>query len=200
MAQPTWHLIEGDAGCAYAVEHDCVAVVVDALRASATAAMLLDAGATELLVVREIDDALAARATFPDALLFGERGGLPPDEFDYGNSPGDASAAQGHRVVFTTTTGAGRLVACWGAAAALMGTTVNAHAVVRAARTSGRDVVVIPAGLMHDPSFDAQEDWVAAAAIASLAHAPIGEGAAEFDLWRERIADEGLDHLFETAP
>ena len=49
-----WHLIEGEAGCRFAVEKGCVAVVVDALRASATAAMLLERGARELVVVRPI--------------------------------------------------------------------------------------------------------------------------------------------------
>ena len=52
-----WHFIEGEAGCRYAVEHGCVAIVVDALRASATAAMLLDAGATRILAVREVAEA-----------------------------------------------------------------------------------------------------------------------------------------------
>ena len=37
----TWHFIEGEAGCAFAVEQQCAALVVDSLRASATAAMLL---------------------------------------------------------------------------------------------------------------------------------------------------------------
>ena len=66
-----WHIIEGAAGCAYAVEHRCVAIIVDALRASATAAMLFHAGARRLLVVQELAQAFAARATMPDMLLFG---------------------------------------------------------------------------------------------------------------------------------
>ena len=50
-----WHLIEGAEGCAYAVASRGVAVIVDALRASATAAMLLHAGASELIVERGAD-------------------------------------------------------------------------------------------------------------------------------------------------
>lgn len=194
------HLIEGAAGCAYAVAHGGVAVVVDALRASATAAMLFDAGATDILAVTEVEDALAARAEWPDALLYGERGGLPPEGFDYGNSPQTVAAAAGRRVIFTTTTGAGRLVACWGAAAVYMGTTVNAGAVARAAMGHGRDVVIIPAGLTADPTFDAQEDWAAAAAIASAMGIEAGEGANALAHWQGRIADEGLPLLFESAP
>ena len=195
-----WHLIEGEEGCAYAVDHQCVAIVVDALRASATAAMLLDAGALDILAVREIEDAVAARRERPDALLFGERGGLPPEGFDGGNSPREVSIARDRRVIFTTTTGAGRLVGVAGAFASYMGTTVNASAAVAAAASHHRDVVVIPAGLTGEPQWNAQEDWVAAVCIARMAGAPIGRGADRFDYWCERINREGLARLFETAP
>ncbi len=196
----TWHIIEGAQGCAYAVEHGCVAIIVDALRASATAAMLFDAGAAEILAVREVEDAFAAKRAYPDALLFGERGGLPPEGFDFGNSPRTVEMAKGRRVVFTTTTGAGRLIDAAEAAAVYMGTTVNASAVAAAAARHGLDVVLIPAGLMTDPDFDAQEDWVAAAAIAMLARAEVREGAATFRAWKKRIESEGVEKLFDTAP
>lgn len=194
------HLIEGAEGCAYAVENYCVAVVVDALRASAMAACLLDAGVTEIIAVCEVDDAYAAKRLFPDALLAGERGGVPPLGFDLGNSPRQIGDVAGRRVIFTTTTGAGRLVACWGAHAIYMGTTVNASAVAQVAVSHGRDVVLIPAGLMADPGFDAQEDWVAAAAIARLMGIPVGEGADRFTHWSRRIDEEGIEALFESAP
>ena len=105
-----WHIIEGEAGCDFAVANKCTAVIVDALRASATAAMLCDAGATSILAVREVEDARRAKIELPDALLYGERGGLPPDGFDYGNSPRETRPAKGRPVIFTTTTGAGRLI------------------------------------------------------------------------------------------
>jgi 2-phosphosulfolactate phosphatase len=195
-----WHIIEGEEGCDYAVRHGCVAVVVDALRASATAAMLLHAGATELLVVRDVREALAAKAQTPDALLYGERGGLRPEGFDYGNSPREAVHARGRRVIFTTTTGAGRLLSAWGAGLVCMGTSVNAAAVARVAAARDQDVVLIPAGLAGDPAFDAQEDRAAAVAIALAAEAPIGEGREVFEFWRSRIETEGLPALFAAAP
>jgi 2-phosphosulfolactate phosphatase len=175
------------------------------LRASATAAFLLDAGALELIVVREVEEALAAKRHFPDALLAGERNGLPPPDFDLGNSPLEVARAKGRRVIFTTTTGAGRLVSCWGAHAIYMGSTVNATAVARAALRHGRDLVLIPAGLMSDPRFNAQEDWAAAATIASAAKRlepglQTGEGAAASDHWLQRIDREGLGPIFEAAP
>lgn len=200
-----WHVIEGEAGCAFAVERRCVAVVVDALRASATAAMLLEHGATELLVARTVEDALGLKAQFPDALLFGERNALPPPGFDYGNSPREARHGRGRRCIFTTTTGAGRLAVCWGAARALMGSPVNARAAARTAAVeaaaAGCDVVVIPAGLAGDPSYDAQEDWAGAAAIVMEAGDPdLGEGAGAYRRWRELVRTEGLERLFAGAP
>lgn len=195
-----WHFIEGEAGCRYAVEHGFVAIIVDALRASATAAALLHAGATELLVVREVEEARGAQRSRPEALLFGERGGLPPEGFDGGNSPRDAALANRREVIFTTTTGAGRLVSAWGAAAVYLGTTTNASAVIRAAESHGRDVVVIPAGRTGDPDFDAQEDRAGAALLGMMASATFGEGGDQFSHWKDRIEEEGIDHLFATAP
>ena len=196
----TWHLIEGEAGCAFARDNHCVAVIVDALRASATAAMLLDAGAVEIHVVREVADALALKKQQPDALLFGERGGLPPAGFDFGNSPREVGQASDRTVVFTTTTGSTRLVDAFGAAALYMGTTTNATAVVQVAVRHETDVVLVPAGLAGDAAFDAQEDWVAAAAIAMLSDAPIGEGALLYRDWRQKIELDGLGALFDEAP
>lgn len=196
-----WHLIEGEDGCRYARDRQCVAIVVDALRASATATMILEAGATELLVVQAVEDAHAAKQRMPNALLFGERGGLPPEGFDYGNSPREAAAAAGRRVIFTTTTGAGRLISCWGAKAVYMGCPLNAAAVAHAAAAHETDVVAIPAGLAGDPTFDAREDWAGATAIVmQAADAQLGEGAARFGLWRKRILAKGLRDVFADAP
>ena len=195
-----WHIIEGEAGCEFAVAYRCTAIIVDALRASATAAMLLDQGATSILVVREVEEALRAKQVLPNALLFGERAGVPPEGFHYGNSPQDAHHARGKGVVFTTTTGAGRLVSAWGAHAVLMGTTINATAVARAASGLEHDVVIIPAGFAGDPEFDAQEDWCAATAIAMKAGVSIGQGRETFDAWRDRIDAEGIEAIFSGAP
>lgn len=195
-----WHLIEGKAGCEYAAENHCVTVIVDALRASATAAMILDAGPTELLVVRTVDEALALKREMPERLLFGERGGLPPHGFDFGNSPREAPAAKGKRIVFTTTTGAQRLIDALGSAAVYMGTTVNASAVVATVVRHNTDIVLVPAGLEGDPTFDAQEDWVAATLLASKGGGAIGEGRARFEYWQHRIESEGTSTLFRTAP
>ena len=180
-------------------------MIVDALRASATAAALLAAGAEELCVVREVADAFAVKDLWPDALLFGERGGLPPAGFDFGNSPREAGHARGRRVIFTTTTGAGRLLSAWGAPVALMASVVNGVALARYFEVPPvAEVVIIPAGLMGDPGFDAQEDWVAAAWLASCLHASgehaWGEGYERYKHYQSRIDAEGVESLFLSAP
>ncbi len=193
-------MIAGEAGCVFAVENQAAAIVVDALRASATAAMAFEAGATALLVVGEVDDARRAKEACKDRLLFGEREGLPPAGFDGGNSPRELDGVEGRTVVFTTTTGAARVVACWGAPGIAMGTTVNATAVARWAEEMDRDTVLIPAGLAHDPEFPADEDWCAAAWIAYSAGWTISIGEEACGYWRRRIETEGIPAIFEEAP
>lgn len=203
------HLVEGEEGCRLAVERQAVAVIVDSLRASATAAALLEAGALEICAVREVEEARAMKEVWPDALLYGERGGLPPEGFDYGNSPAEAFHAAGRRVVFTTTTGAGRLISASGAKAALMATTTNDTALLDYLIVEkAEEVVIIPAGLAGDPDFDGQEDWVGAVwlALQSAKHPELGaqvrwgEGEERYHYYAERIEKEGVNALFHSAP
>ena len=140
------------------------------------------------------------RPAAPCARRLAERAEIRQKGFASGNTPRGRPAARDRRVIFTTTTGAGRLVQCRGAHAVYMGTTVNSTGVVKAAQSHGRDVVVIPAGLMTDPTFPAQEDWVAAAVIAAASGSVIGEGRTTFELWRDRIQREGVPALFQSAP
>ncbi len=163
--------------------------------------MLLESGASRLLVVDTVESAFAAREKlWPNASLFGERGGLPPPGFDHGNSPREAHHARGRLVIFTTSNGSERLLQAGGAASIHFGSTTNAAAVVAALADSPRDVVLIPAGNVADPAYDAQEDWVAATAIAMLADQPIGEGALYYRDTRALIELDGVLNLFEGAP
>lgn len=203
------HIIEGEAGCRYAAVHKTAAVVVDALRASATAAALFAHNARELLITRTVNEALTLKAQHADALLYGERGGVPPAGFDYGNSPQEAIHGRNKTIIFTTTTGASRLIQAHGANPLLMGSTINSASVVQYLTNRDiQEVVLIPAGLMNVPAFDAQEDWVAATYIAmNLIHSLAsqngiawGRGYEQFTNFCKRIETEGVDFLFDTAP
>ncbi|HOK89689.1 MAG TPA: 2-phosphosulfolactate phosphatase [Candidatus Hydrogenedentes bacterium] len=208
-------IVTGAEGTALAAKTGAAAVVIDALRASATATMLLESGALEILITREVAQAFALRERFPETLLFGERGGLPPEGFDGGNSPLDTGKARGRRIVFTTTTGAGRVIACRGASIILMGTPLHASALCEtlanwAARETipARRVVLIPAGLMDDPCFSAQEDEVAALYLGrslTRSRPDLFEPADTVAAMESRYgpdldAPDGLVRLFESAP
>jgi 2-phosphosulfolactate phosphatase len=154
-------------------------VVVDALRASATITCLLQQGATEVLVVKEVQEAFAYREVYPETLLVGERGSLKVEGFDFGNSPTEIRRGnmRDRRVAFTSTTGAQCLVDCLGASAVTVGTTINASAVARQVRALALaekvPVAIIPAGLATDPSVIADEDWLGAVVLADHLGLPI---------------------------
>ena len=67
-----------------------VYVVIDVLRASTTIVTLFERGLSELLVVNNLSQAVE-QSKQESRILFGEVGGLPPDDFDYGNSPSEIS-------------------------------------------------------------------------------------------------------------
>jgi 2-phosphosulfolactate phosphatase len=62
-------------------------VVIDVLRAFTSACYALGAGASEIILVSETEQAFALRRQFPAALLMGEVGGGPIPGFDFSNSP-----------------------------------------------------------------------------------------------------------------
>ena len=143
------------------------AVVIDVLRASTTILYALEAGAAEVIPCLEIEDALRIAGSMPrsQVVLGGERGGLPIDGFDLGNSPLEYAplAVSGKTIVFTTTNGTRAMGQCRQAESVFIGGFVNAAALAErlAARPrialvcagSGGDVTrddVLFAGLMVD--------------------------------------------------
>jgi 2-phosphosulfolactate phosphatase len=82
-------------------------VAVDVLRATTTLAYALRHGATAVLPCATVEEARAARAGRPGALLCGERDGRRVAGFDLGNSPAeyDAATVAGRALVFASTNG-----------------------------------------------------------------------------------------------
>lgn len=62
-------------------------LLIDVLRAFSTAAYAFSRGAKEIRLVSSVEEALALKAQFPNSKAMGEVGGLPPEGFDFGNSP-----------------------------------------------------------------------------------------------------------------
>src|SRR4051794_40623441 len=86
-----------------------LAVVIDVLRATTSMVHALASGVESVRPCSEIDEARQLAATFPhgEAILGGERQGLPIEGFDCGNSPSayDSTRCPGKTLVMTTTNG-----------------------------------------------------------------------------------------------
>jgi 2-phosphosulfolactate phosphatase len=152
-----------------------VAIVVDVLRMTTTAATMLAHDRRELVVVAEVEEATIL-AREQGALLYGERGGVALPGFDGGNSPfehvGDG-ALPGERVVLCTSNGSKAVEAVAEARHVLLGAIVNAGAVAwRAVTLAERDVRVVCAGTAGVPSLD---DVLAAGCIVRALVASAGE-------------------------
>ena len=111
------------------------AVIIDVLRASTTIVHALESGAVEVIPCQEVEEALAVAGHLPagEVVLGGERGGLPIDGFDLGNSPGEylPHVLEGRTLVFTTTNGTRALHHARKARRVLVGAFVNATAIFR---------------------------------------------------------------------
>ena len=83
--------------------------MVDVIRATTTLIAMAEAGDPEVWIAGDVAAAReAARQLGPGTLLCGERGGLPPEGFDHGNSPREFQETDltGRRLVLSTTNGA----------------------------------------------------------------------------------------------
>jgi 2-phosphosulfolactate phosphatase len=207
MTLPYIHLTRGQAGCTLAVRRNAVAIVVDALRASTTIAVLLAHGAARVLVVARVEDARALAATLPDALLVGERGGERLPGFHLGNSPLEVLASprmDGATVVFTSSNGAQRLTASCLADKVLVGSVANASAVAAFTRpyadAAGRDVVTVAAGKYPDEAYVSPEDEATGAYLAFRIGLPLADDSrADGAAWEARLVLEGLETIFRAS-
>lgn len=147
-----------------------VVVVFDVLRATTTMTSALAAGVKELLLYATLDDARAGYRTSPPgtAVLAGETQCLKPDDFDFGNSPGQwGSACAGKVVHMATTNGTKAILSAyqWAAEkegrplAVLAGALVNRTAVAQACASklptfAGGGVTLLCAGTDGAVSFE----------------------------------------------
>lgn len=147
----------------------CVAIVVDALRASTTITQALAAGATRVYPTLTVDEAraLKTRADLREAVLGGERGGVRIEGFDLGNSPLEYTRERvgGRPVVFTTTNGTAALLHAARAARVLVGSLSNLSALCGAVAKEPRPVHILCAGTRDEVSLD---DCLPAGAMVEL--------------------------------
>jgi 2-phosphosulfolactate phosphatase len=153
-----------------------VAVVVDALRASATIVAMFEAGAAEVLVAATPDEALRVAATDRTcSLVCGERGGVPPPGFDHGNSPSELSRLDfgDRRAILCTSNGTRALRVVGDARAVFVGTGRNGPAVagaaLDAAERAASDLVIVCAGDEHGALFSLEDCFFAGYLVDLLA-------------------------------
>ncbi len=146
-----------------------IAVVVDVLRATTTIASMLDSGAVGVAPVAELDDARRLKAGSRGLLLAGERGGLAPEGFDLGNSPGPErlSMVRGREVVLSTTNGTRAVARSRGSAGGVAALSLtNLDAVVGWLGRRRGDVIVVCSGT--DGSRSLEDEVAGGMLVASL--------------------------------
>jgi len=84
-----------------------VVVVIDVIRAFTNAAFAFSRGALEIYPVSAVEEALQFKSKTPNSLACGEVGGLPPDGFDFGNSPTQTNLLDLNGKIIVQRTGAG---------------------------------------------------------------------------------------------
>ena len=148
-----------------------VVVVVDVIRAFTTAAYAFGAGAREIWLVAEVDEALRLGRANPDAVLLGEDRGRRPVGFHLSNSPVDAAAADldGRVVVQRTSAGTQGAVAAVDADRLFAASLVCASATAAAIDASGlgEPTYVVTGQLPDQPQWGV-DDRIAAEFIEDL--------------------------------
>jgi 2-phosphosulfolactate phosphatase len=142
-------------------------VIVDVFRAFTSAAFCVAAGAREIVLVGDHEQALAMKRADPRLFLAGEIGGRPIPGFDVGNSPSaiEHLDLSGRRVVQRTSSGTQGVVAATGAQAIVLGSFVVAAATVRYLRERAQDVTIVAMGF--NAQDDADEDLLCARYLAA---------------------------------
>ncbi|WP_207259775.1 2-phosphosulfolactate phosphatase [Desulfovibrio sp. Huiquan2017] len=137
-------------------------VIVDVFRSTTLGCFLAAGGAAEYIVTDSLDRARAMAAERGGKVI-GELVDVPPREFDYLNSPAliEQADIRGETLIHVTNAGTRGLMVCTEADEVIMGSFVNAQAVVDYVRARNPEVVTLVAmgtgGVMR-----AQEDMMCA--------------------------------------
>jgi len=121
--------------------------VIDVFRAFTTAAVALANGASRIVMVGDIREALALRDAGIGHICMGETRGRVPPGFDHGNSPFEVSSVDftGKTIIQRTSAGTQGIVAAAGSKQLYAAALVTADATARALRASAADVISLVA-------------------------------------------------------
>lgn len=112
-------------------------IVIDVIRAFSNAAYAFTVGAESIWLVGGVEEALKLKVQTPGALVMGEVGGLPPEGFDFGNSPTEIvqQDLRGRHLIQRTGAGTQGAVRCVNAETLFAGSFVVAGATVHAVQS-----------------------------------------------------------------
>ena len=185
----------GSQGARCAAARGDVVVLIDALRASTTIACGLSAGASRVIPVLTVEEALALRQQ-DHYFVAGERGGAKVEGFDFGNSPTELLAHRadltGRPLVLTTSNGTRcvRIALENGASAILAAAPPNACVAVEAmwklADRLNRNIALLAAGL---DDMDNDEDMFTARALLQILERDFGVQPVNVTGSRVELAD-----------
>ncbi len=151
-----------------------VCIVVDVIRSSSTLAVIMSRNPHQVILTPTVQKALKyASQQKVHPVLCGERGGLPPEGFDHGNSPREYLNVDltGKTVIFTSSNGTRAIADIAMAPHVLMGSFLNSSYVVeeslKLAQENGLDIVVVCAG--REEKFALDDAYCAGHLIARLA-------------------------------
>jgi 2-phosphosulfolactate phosphatase len=146
-----------------------VVVVIDVIRAFTNAAFAFSRGAREIYPISKVEEAWRLKAQIPDALACGEVGGIPPEGFDFGNSPTQTSLLDlsGRVIIQRTSAGTQGIVRSVNASSMFAASFVVASATVtQVLNLTTESVAFVITGQVDNESGD--EDLACAEYLASL--------------------------------
>jgi 2-phosphosulfolactate phosphatase len=121
--------------------------IIDVFRAFTTAAVALARGASRIVMVGTVEEALSLRASGMGQICMGEVGGRAPPGSDFGNSPFEVSEADvnGRTIIQRTGAGTQGIVAARQAERLYAASLVTANATARALLSGSPDRITLVA-------------------------------------------------------
>jgi len=122
-------------------------IIIDVFRAFTTAAVAFARGAKKIILVAEVEEAIALRGQGRGELCFGEVGGARPEGFDMGNSPFELSESdvRGKTLIQSTRAGTVGVSAAKKASQIYVSSLAIAEATAKAVCNENPDLVTIVA-------------------------------------------------------
>jgi 2-phosphosulfolactate phosphatase len=183
-----------------------ICVVFDVFRATSTIVTALASGASEVIPIAEISDALALRRRHPAALLAGERNGLRIHagltggvEFDLGNSPREFTRDRvaGKTIILTTTNGSRALRTCAHAKTVLVASFLNLTATAAyLEKHLVPDLLFVCSGTGQETAY---EDLLGAGALADRLWMQVKEATSDSAVAARQIYKNDSGQLLKAA-